>query len=647
MWLRIACLLSVLFSFSNVQSKDILTFPDYVISGVETRVLIDSQDSVVTISGNTFNVQSTDEESRFIEMTFESSNSYDFSGYTHNSIPKVIPAWWAVIPPLIAILMALILKEVIISLFAGIFIGAATLGYYVDGISGIFGAFLKVLDHYMLHALADTDHLSVILFSLLIGALVAVISRNGGMQGVVNRIVRFAQTRRSGMLSTYFLGIAIFFDDYANTLVVGNTMRSVTDKLRISREKLAYIVDSTAAPIAAIAFVTTWIGAELGYIASGVEKINENGVLVQEGAYSIFMNSLTYSFYPILTLVFMFMLIWKKRDFGPMYKIEADTIQHGISSGADNDQSTVDTKEFEPADESRIRSFNAVIPILVVIFGTIAGLVFTGMQSWTNTFNEQSISTQQGFFAALDTHAGQNLSFIQKIGLIIGEADSYASLLWSSLCGLTLAIVLTSIQRIMNLRDTMEVVISGIKTMIPAIAILVLAWSLAAVTGELHTADVIKQAFGSTFPAWLIPAITFVLSAIIAFSTGSSWSTMALVYPIMIPTAFVMAQEVDSLDSMAILYNTVASVLAGAVLGDHCSPISDTTILSSLASSCNHVSHVRTQMPYALTVGAVALFLGIIPGALGIPFYITFPIAILALYFIIHFFGKKHFEPQN
>jgi Na+/H+ antiporter NhaC len=641
---KLAFFVCLLCTSLSLQGQSKLTFPEYVISGVEAQVYIETADSSVNISSEQFHVQRNDQGETYISLAFGAKKNYDFSAFSHNSLPKLIPSWWAVVPPIVAIFLALLLKEVIISLFLGIFIGAATLGYYTEGIDGIFSAFLTVLDHYMLSALEDKDHLSVILFSLLIGALVAVISRNGGMQGVVNRIVRFAQTRRSGMLSTYFLGIAIFFDDYANTLVVGNTMRSVTDKLRISREKLAYIVDSTAAPVAAIAFVTTWIGAELGYIASGIEKINENGELIQEGPYSIFMNSLTYSFYPILTLVFMFLLIWKKRDFGPMYSIESETIKNGVNAGEDNDQSTVDTKEFEPADYSRIRAFNAVVPILVVIVGTIVGLLVTGMSAWENAFAEKGISSTLGFFQTLELHEGQSLSFIQRVGLIIGEANSYSALLWSSLTGLTVAIALTATQRILNLRDIMEVAVSGVKTMIPAISILVLAWSLATVTGELRTADVIKDAFGSTFPAWMIPAITFILSALIAFSTGSSWSTMALVYPIMIPTAFAMAQDVETLDNMAILYNTVASVLAGAVLGDHCSPISDTTILSSLASSCNHVSHVRTQMPYALTVGAVSLFLGIIPGALGIPFYLTFPIAIAALYAVIHFLGKKHVD---
>ncbi len=646
MALRIFLSFFIFFSGSAFFAQDKIHFPETVVGGVETRISVETEKEVLVISNHNYDVKTDGEDNQYIEMTFATSSQFNLEYIESNEQPAVIPSWWAIIPPLVAIFMALILKEVIISLFAGIFIGAATLGFYVDGISGIFGAFLTVLDHYMLEALADKDHLSVILFSILIGALVAVISKNGGMKGVVNRIVKFAQTRRSGMLSTYFLGVAIFFDDYANTLVVGNTMRPVTDKLRISREKLAYIVDSTAAPIAAVAFVTTWIGAELGYISAGVAKINENEVLITEGAYSIFMNSLTYSFYPILTLVFMFILIWKKRDFGPMYKIEAETIKNGINAGEDNDQSTVDSEEFEPANMNKIRSFNAVIPILVVVFGTIIGLVYTGMNSWNSTFSEAGILTNQGFFAALEQHEGHSLTFIQRIGMIIGEANSYQSLLWSSLLGLTLAILLTSVQRIMNLRDTMEVVISGVKTMIPAIAILVLAWSLAHVTSDLRTADVIKDAFGSTFQPWLIPAITFVLSAIIAFSTGSSWSTMALVYPIMIPTAFAMGQDIDSIDGMALLYNTVASVLAGSVLGDHCSPISDTTILSSLASSCNHVSHVRTQMPYALTVGGVALFVGVIPGAMGVPFYVTFPVAIGILYLVVHFVGRKHEETE-
>jgi Na+/H+ antiporter NhaC len=230
---------------------------------------------------------------------------------------------------------------------------------------------------------------------------------------------------------------------------------------------------------------------------------------------------------------------------------------------------------------------------------------------------------------------------IQKVGAIIGAANSYSALLWASMAALFVAVLLTVSQRIMSLKDTMETVVQGIKTMMSAVLILVLAWSLAEVTRDLNTADVIKNAFGTEFSVWLIPAITFLISSLIAFSTGSSWSTMAIVYPIMIPTAFAIAQAGEGIDAMAILYNTVASVLAGAVLGDHCSPISDTTILSSLASACDHVQHVKTQMPYALTVGGVSLFVGIIPTSLGLSPLIAFPLSVFVLWAVIRFFGRK------
>ena len=467
----------------------------------------------------------------------------------------------------------------------------------------------------------------------------AVISKNGGMQGVVNKLVRFAKTRRSGMLTTYFLGLAIFFDDYANTLVVGNTMRSVTDKLKISREKLAYIVDSTAAPVAAVAFITTWIGAELTYISGGVSKIEALGGTINESAYSIFVSSLAYSFYPIFTLFFMFFLLYKGRDFGSMYHAEKKALQNGVEASLKN---TVEIEEFNPVKGAKIRSFNAIVPILFIVVGTFVGLVYTGLESTADQLLELGVSIDAGTWSVMHLLPEAPDSFFRKLGTIIGNANSYTALLWASMSGLTIAIFLSVSQRIMNLEKTMETVVFGLKTMIPAVVILVLAWSLAGVTEDLHTAEYLKSFFDKDFNnAWIIPAITFVLSAFIAFSTGSSWSTMALMYPLVIPLMYSVAGDIEHHEVMALLYNTIASVLAGSVLGDHCSPISDTTILSSLATSCEHISHVKTQMPYALTVGAVALFFGVIPGALGVSSFITIPIGILVLYLIVHFVGKK------
>jgi Na+/H+ antiporter NhaC len=442
------------------------------------------------------------------------------------------------------------------------------------------------------------------------------------------------------MFTTYFLGLAIFFDDYANTLVVGNTMRPITDKLKISREKLAYIVDSTAAPIAAVAFITTWIGAELTYISDGVAKITAEGGEITESAYSIFVSSLGYSYYPIFTLFFVGFIIYKQRDFGPMFHAEKNAANSIGNLG--KTESIEELNEFKPVENSNHKSMNAVLPILCVVLGTFIGLLYTGFKSVELQLVEMGSQLSLGVWSGMEELAGNPTTFFRKLGLIVGNADTYVALLWASLLGLFCAIILTVSQRIMNLKDTMESLVFGIKTMVPAIVILVLAWSLALITEDLNTAGYLKTFFGEDFKTiWLIPALTFVLSAFIAFSTGSSWSTMALMYPLVIPLSFSVAGADLGYDEFAILYNTIASVLAGAVLGDHCSPISDTTILSSLATSCDHISHVRTQMPYALTVGGVALFIGVIPAALGISSFILIPLGIVVLYAIVHFFGKE------
>lgn len=533
---------------------------------------------------------------------------------------RAIPLWMSVLPPLIAIILALVLKEVFSALFTGILIGTTIINYYQG--STLFIAFFKgifaIADEYLLDALFDSGHLSIIVFSMLIGGMVNVITRNGGMQGVVVKLSKYASNAQSGQFVTWLLGIAIFFDDYANTLVVGNTMRPVTDRLRISRQKLAYIVDSTAAPIAAIAFVTTWIGAELSYIQDGVETIG-----LDKSPYTIFLNSLTYSFYPIFALLFIVILIWKQRDFGPMYHAEIDARKNGISEKGDADTFSNNLNELEIPDRIKPKAFNAIIPVCIIIFGTIAGLLVTG---WDSAIWQQDIS------------------FAKKLSETIGAADSYKALLWSSLSGVLVAIVLTVVQKIMTLRESMDSLINGFRTMLTAIIILILAWSIAKVTENLHTADFISKILIEVqITPYLVPALTFIMAALVAFSTGSSWGTMAILYPLILPASWLIAQKsgLDIDQSYAIFYNVVSSVLAGSVLGDHCSPISDTTILSSLASSCNHIEHVRTQLPYALVVGLVAVLAGTVPAAFGVPVWILFPAGLLILYFIVIFVGKR------
>jgi Na+/H+ antiporter NhaC len=531
-----------------------------------------------------------------------------------------IPLWMSVLPPLIAILMALIVREVFSALFLGILVGT-TIIYYYQGSTlfiAIFQGLYSIVDSYILESMSDHGHLSIIIFSMLIGGMVNVITKNGGMKGVVTILSRYAKSARSGQFVTWLLGVAIFFDDYANTLVVGNTMRSVTDRLRISREKLAYIVDSTAAPVTAIAFVTTWIGAELSYIQEGINKIG-----LEESAYNVFINSLAYSFYPIFTLAFILMLVYTQIDFGPMFKAEKRARQEGIIID-DSEGFSNKLNELEVDEKIKAKWFNAVIPVLVIIIGTFTGLFYTGWDQaiWDNP----------------------ELDFTKKLSAIIGNADSYKALLWSSISGVLVAVLMTLIQRILNLKNTIDSLVNGFRTMITAIMILVLAWSIALVTEHLHTADFISQSMlAFSISPYLIPSLTFILAALVAFSTGSSWGTMAILYPLLLPASWLISKDsgLEYSIAISIFYNVVSAVLAGSVLGDHCSPISDTTILSSLASSCNHIEHVRTQLPYALSVGGVAILAGTLPAAYGISSWILFPLGIILLYIIIKIFGRK------
>ncbi|GAB4321052.1 MAG: Na+/H+ antiporter NhaC family protein [Bacteroidales bacterium] len=530
---------------------------------------------------------------------------------------RSIPLWMSVLPPLLAILIALILREVFIALFAGIWVGTTIISFFQGKslLVALFSGVFSIMDDYVVNALNDTGHLSIIVFSLMIGGMVQLISDNGGMQGVVNRLARHAHDRRSGQFVTWLLGMAIFFDDYANTLVVGNTMRPVTDRLKISREKLAYIVDSTAAPIAAIAFVTTWIGAELSYIQDGISALNLN-----ETAYDVFLNSLQYSFYPVFALAFVVILLGSGRDFGPMLRAERLMIGQGVSKIHPGNSPT--------SGESgnsvlRPRGRNAVIPVIVIVLGTLTGLLITGWQvaGWH-----------------------EDKPFFINLSGVIGNADSYKALLWSSLAGVITAVLLTTTQKILGLKESVSRLVSGFKVMLPAVIILVLAWSIALMTKLMHTADFISgiMIYLNVSP-YIVPAITFILSALIAFSTGSSWGTMAILYPLILPGVWFISQEngLPYDTSISLFHNVVSAVLAGSVLGDHCSPISDTTILSSLASSCNHIEHVRTQLPYALLVGLVSLFLGTIPAAYGVSSFLLFPAGLGIFWILVRFLGKK------
>lgn len=564
-----------------------------------------------------------------------------------------IPLWLSVLPPLIAIVLALIFKEVVVSLFVGIWVGAFIAGgLRIESLYYFILSFLEVVQVYVINALNDSGHLSVLIFSLLIGGMVAIISRNGGMAGVVQSLSKYARSQRSAQFITWFLGVAIFFDDYANTLIVGNTMRSVTDKYRVSREKLAYLVDSTAAPVAAIAFITTWIGAELGYIDDGISQLN--GFDENLTPYAIFIESLKYSFYPILTLCFMLILIFTRRDFGPMFKAEQRAQSTGEVRSVGMEETSEEVEDLSPKAGAPLKWRNAVIPVAVVIVMTIFGLIDTGIASCYSQLAEKDLTpASQGWGSVWAAMGGitpsTDPSFFVKLGTLIGSADSYVALLWASLSGVAAAIALTLLGRIMKLGETISTLTTGFKTMLPALIILTLAWSLAATTEGLHTATYLTTSLQDSLNPFLLPVIIFILAAVISFSTGSSWSTMAILYPIAIPTTWAigLAQNMDVAVAHELLMNVIAVVLAASVLGDHCSPISDTTILSSLASDCNHIDHVRTQLPYALTVGVVSMLAGGISTMLGGGWLICILLlltSIVILYVLVMRLGKVKAE---
>lgn len=508
---------------------------------------------------------------------------------------RAIPGVLSILPPLLAILLALTLRQVIVSLFAGVWLGALFIFDYNP-----LTAVLRTVDHFIVQAMANADHVAIIVFTFLFGGMVGVISRNGGTQGIANALVAMARSARRGQVATWLLGIAIFFDDYASTLITGNTMRPVTDRLKISREKLAYIVDSTSAPIASLFFISSWIGYEVGLIDDAIKAIDYH----VESAYSIFIETIPYRFYPIFTLVIGFVVALSGRDIGPMRRAEERARLHGklMRDGAQPATEALDEKLVRAQSDFPQRWWNGAIPILTVVVVGLFGLYYTGVES-------------------IKEAGGTDFS----VSNIIGSANSYKALQWAALLSCFVALVMSVGQRILTVIQAMEAWFNGIKAMLLAMIILVLAWSIGSVTTELHTADyVVKLLSGQLAPHWL-PVVTFIVSGLISFATGTSWGTMAIIMPLVIPLSVSLSAEtgLSAAATHTILLGSVSSVLAGSVFGDHCSPISDTTILSSMASACDHIDHVRTQLPYALVAALVGMLFGDIPTAFGLSPYVS------------------------
>ncbi|HEY5616094.1 MAG TPA: Na+/H+ antiporter NhaC family protein [Bacteroidota bacterium] len=524
---------------------------------------------------------------------------------------RVIPGILSILPPLLAIVLSLALRQVVISLFAGIWLGAVFIFDY-----NVIGGIFRVLDHFIVNALTETSHVQIIVFSMMFGGMVGVISSNGGTVGIANLLTRYAKTSRGGQLSTLFMAFVMFFDDYANVLVRGNLMRPITDKLRISREKLSYIVDAGAATVASIFIISTWIGYEVGLIEQGLKSIGST-----YDAYAVFIDTIPYRFYPILTLIFVFLVGWMNRDFGPMLTAErrarstGEVLREGSQPATDLTESTGSFSSDKPS-----RWYNGLVPIVTILVVGLYGLYSTG----TAALAEEGITSY-------------------GVGDIISKSDSYGALMWASLSGCLAAIVLSVVQRILTLVKAIDAWFHGVKAMLLAMLILILAWAIGAVTQELHTAEYLVQILrGTIAPHWL-PVLVFLIAAGVSFATGTSWGTMAIMMPLVIPLGHNLSidAQLTGASYNVILNGVISSVLAGAVFGDHCSPISDTTILSSMASACDHIDHVRTQLPYAVLVAVICMIVGDIPTAFGLSPWISIAVGTAVMTGVLYFFGKK------
>ena len=512
----------------------------------------------------------------------------------------VLPGWVTLLPPLVAIVLAFLTRQVLVALFCGVWVGA-TFAYSLNPLS----SFLHSIDNYIVGALADPDHATVILFSFALAGTIGVITHTGGIQGIVQLVSRWAKGPRSGQVATWFLGLFIFFDDYANSLIIGNTMRPFTDKVRVSREKLAFIVDSTAAPVATIGVISTWTAFQIGLVSQEKELSDKIG-----DPYIFFLESIPYSFYSILTLFLVLICGLMLKDFGPMREAEERCRRTGkvLRDGAKPlfDETMA---QLGASDDLKPRWLNAVLPIFCVIAFTIIGLYATGVEA----LGEEA------------TGAG--------LGDIIRKGNSFNALLWGTM-GASVVAMLMALSQKFPLDETISSWISGARSIVLALITLLLAWSIGAVCKDINTGYYVASISSGILSPHILPLVAFISAAIIAVATGTSYGTMGLMVPIFLgQLMFPLAEtaELDPETTRHLALALLAAILGGSVFGDHCSPISDTTVLSSMAAGSDHIDHVKTQFPYALLSAGICVPIYLLVGYLGISPLLALPIGLVAV----------------
>ena len=492
--------------------------------------------------------------------------------------PALYATIWALLPPLVAIILALITKEVYSSLFVGIVVGALLYsGFKFEGtVTQIFeGGIIKVL--------SDSYNVGILIFLVILGSVVCMMNKAGGSAAFGRWASKKIHTRVGAELAAIILGILIFIDDYFNCLTVGSVMRPVTDRHHVSRAKFAYLIDATAAPVCIIAPISSWAAAVSGFVEG------------QDGL-AIFVRTIPYNFYAILTIVMMVGMVLMKTEFGAMKTHEINALN--------GDLYTTSARPYENAtdDETpnpRGRVIDLVIPIVVLVICCVISMIYTG-----------------GFFSGTD--------FVTAFS----QSDASVGLAMGSAFGLVFAIIFYMIRRVINFRDCMGCIPEGFKAMVPAIMILTFAWTLKAMTDSLGAAVFVEEAMRSVAGGIevILPAIIFLVGCGLAFATGTSWGTFGILIPIVVAVF-----EKSSPEMMII---SMSACMAGAVCGDHCSPISDTTIMASAGAQCDHVTHVSTQLPYALLAAAVSFVTYIVAGFVKTA-WIALPVGIVLMLIVL------------
>lgn len=479
----------------------------------------------------------------------------------------------SLLPPLVAIVLCITTKQLVLSLFAGSFVGALVL----CGGNPV-AAFVTAIQHASA-TVANSSNANILVFTLALGGYIGLMGKSGGMQALVNRTIHLVNTRMRGQLAACILSILLFFDDYTSIILSGVITRPLTDKLHVSREKLSYIVDSCGAGVAATSPVSNWTAYEVGVIGSVLVTIG-----LTDSAYMTFLQSIPYRFYCIFSVAFVFMIVCQKRDFGKMYEAEKRAITTGqVSRPGSTPMSGLNEEEYHAPEGAPLRIINFVVPMITFFIVSFIGFYVSG-----------------------------------------GGAEVMNS---EGLAGIMMVI-----QKIMNVTDVVDTWTNGMKSVFFTIVFIVLAWMVSSFCKELGTANFVVGALvAANFPAWILPTAVFIIAGIMAFATGSSWGTMALVLPLAMPAAVGLGAPFSAV---------LGGVLTGATLGDHISPISESVVMSSMSSSCDHLDHVTTQLPYALTVCAISIVCGFIPAGLGVPVSISLLAGLAVTFLVVRIVGK-------